>query len=98
MDIAEYLGGKTLKTFIGIVFIFYFLFSSSILLRNFCECLKIVYYPMTSLIFIILTFIIVICITLHHRFSSIAKRVPADKLGISDFLQLLTHFRLYHIT
>ncbi len=28
---------------------------------------------MTSLIFIILTFIIVICITLHHRFSSIAK-------------------------
>ena len=73
VDIAEYLGGKPLKTFIGIVFIFYFLFSSSILLRNFCECLKIVYYPMTSLIFIILTFIIVICITLHHRFSSIAK-------------------------
>ena len=73
MDIAEYLGGKTLKTFIGIVFIFYFMFSSSILLRNFCECLKIVYYPMTSLIFIIITFIIVICITLHHRFSSIAK-------------------------
>ena len=49
------------------------MFSSSILLRNFCECLKIVYYPMTSLIFIIITFIIVICITLHHRFSSIAK-------------------------
>ena len=73
IDIAEYLGGKTLKTFIGMVFIFYFLFSSSVLLRNFCECLKIVYYPMTSLIFIILTFIIVICITLHHRFSSIAK-------------------------
>ena len=35
--------------------------------------MKIVYYPMTSLIFIILTFIVVICITLHHRFSSIAK-------------------------
>ena len=73
VDVAEYLGGKPLKTLIGIVFIFYFFFSSSILLRNFCECLKIVYYPMTSLIFIILTFIIVICITLHHRFSSIAK-------------------------
>ena len=28
---------------------------------------------MTSLIFILLTFIIVICISLHHRFSSIAK-------------------------
>ena len=73
IDIAEYLGGKTLKTLIGIIFIFYFLFSSSILIRNFCECLKIVYYPMTSLIFIILTFIIVICIALHYRFSSIAK-------------------------
>lgn len=70
---AEYLGGKALKSFIGIIFIFYFIFSSSILLRNFCECLKIVYYPMTSLIFIILTFIIVICIALQHRFSSIAK-------------------------
>ena len=28
---------------------------------------------MTSLIFIIITFIAVICIALHHRFSSIAK-------------------------
>lgn len=73
VDIAEYLGGKPLKVFIGIIFIFYFLFSSSILLRNFCECLKIVYYPMTSLIFIILAFLIAICVTLHHRFSSIAK-------------------------
>ena len=73
IDIAEYLGGKTFKTIIGILFIFYFIFSSSILLRNFCECLKIVYYPVTSLIFIILTFILTICIALRHNFSSIAK-------------------------
>lgn len=73
IDISEYLGGKTLKTFISIIFITYFVFSAGILLRNFCECLKIVYYPMTSLIFILLAFIVVVCIVLKYKFSSIAK-------------------------
>ena len=73
IDISEYLGGKTFKQIVGIVFIFYFVFNSSILLRNFCECLKIVYYPLTSLIFLLLTFIISIYLVNKCEFETTAK-------------------------
>ena len=73
VDISEYLGGKVFKKIVGIIFIIYFISSTSILIRNFCECLKIVYYPMTSLIFIILAFIVAICIVLKYNFSTITK-------------------------
>lgn len=73
VDISEFLGGKTLKTIIGMIFIFYFVFNASILLRNFCEALKIVYYPMTNLFFIILTFIIAICFSVKSKLKIISK-------------------------
>ncbi|MCF0124520.1 MAG: GerAB/ArcD/ProY family transporter [Clostridia bacterium] len=73
IDISEFIGGKAFKTIIGIIFIFYFLFSSSILLRNFCESLKIIYYPMTDIIFIIALFIISVCIATTLDFSATIK-------------------------
>lgn len=73
LDISDYLGGKTLKMIIGSLFIFYFIFNSSILIRNFCEGLKIVYYPLTDLIFILLTFIITTFITTKLEFATTAK-------------------------
>ena len=62
IDISEYLGGKVFKTIIGIIFMAYFLITSSILFRSFCESLKIIYYPMTDIAFILLLFIIAVCI------------------------------------
>ena len=73
IDISNFLGGPVFQKIIGMIFIFYFIFSSSILLRNFCECLKSVYYPMTSLFFILLTFIIALCISNNFGFSVTAK-------------------------
>ena len=73
LDISEYLGGKTLKTILGISFISYFIISSSILLREFCEAIKIVYYPMTNIFFVILLFIIAVAITNKLEFSSTLK-------------------------
>lgn len=73
IDVSEYLGGRIFKTLIGCILIFYLLFSSSILLRNFCECLKIVYYPMTSIIFIILAFIVSTALSGKLKFSSMSK-------------------------
>jgi len=73
IDISEFLGGKALKTIIGIIFIAYFIVSSSILLRNFCESLKIIYYPMTNIIFIILLFIIALCFSNRLDFSATLK-------------------------
>ena len=73
IDISDYLGGKVFQKIVGIIFICYFSFSSSILLRNFCECLKIVYYPMTSILFLLVTFIIAVSIVVHFNFKSTAK-------------------------
>lgn len=53
LDISEVLGGKILKNIIGSIFIIYFIISSSLLLRNYAECLCIIDYPYTNIIFII---------------------------------------------
>lgn len=73
IDISELLGGKLFKNIVGIIFIAYFIISSSILLRNFCESLKIIYYPMTNIVFIITLFVIAICIANRLDFSATLK-------------------------
>lgn len=73
IDISEYLGGKVFKNIVGMIFILYFLVSSSILLRNFCETLKIIYYPMTNIIFIIAMFIVAICTVNRLDFNASLK-------------------------
>ena len=70
IDISEFLGGKTFKTIIGIIFILHFLVTSSILLRNFCESLKIIYYPVTNIIFILSLFIIALCCANRLAFNA----------------------------
>ena len=102
VDISEYLGGKVFKKIVGIIFIIYFISSTSILIRNFCECLKIVYYPMTSLIFIILAFIVAICIVLKYYFSTITKVnlliMPLVVFSIIFlFVANIQNFSLYNI-
>lgn len=73
IDISEQLGGKFFKNIIGIVFMSFFIVSSSILLRNFCESIKIVYYPMTDIIFIIGIFVVSVCIANSLDFSASLK-------------------------
>jgi len=73
LDIAQYLGGTKFKKIIGLFFIAYFIISSSILLREFCEALKILYYPMTNIFFVILFFILAIAITNKLEFSATLK-------------------------
>ena len=73
IDISELIGGKLFKNMVGIIFIAYFLVSSSILLRNFCESIKIIYYPMTDIFFIIAFFMIAVCIANRLDFSATLK-------------------------
>lgn len=73
VDISEYLGGKVFKNIIGIIFILYFLITSSLLLRNFCESLKIIYYPMTNILFIITFFVIAVCVANRLDFNASLK-------------------------
>lgn len=73
IDISEYAGGKILKNLIGIVFITYFIVSSGFILRIFCESIKIIYYPMTNITFLIALFVIAVCIANSLNFNATIK-------------------------
>lgn len=73
IDISEFVGGKVFKNIIGIIFIAHFLITSSMLLRTFCESIKIIYYPMTGIVFILLFFIVAVCLANRLDFSATSK-------------------------
>lgn len=73
IDISGYLGGNIFKNIIGFVFIAYFMITSSMLLRNFCEGLKVIYYPYTNILYIILMFVIAVGISNNLGFNSTIK-------------------------
>lgn len=91
IDISEFIGGKIFRNIIGSIFIIYFIFSSSILLRNFCESLKIIYFAMTDIPFIILLFIIALCIANRLEFSATLK----TNLIISPIVFICTIFLFF---
>lgn len=70
LDISKFLGGNFLKNIVGAFFIAYFTISSSIMLRNFCESLVVVYYPLTNYVFIILMFITAIALVNRLGFNA----------------------------
>lgn len=70
LDISKFLGGNTLKNVVGAFFIVYFTISSSIMLRNFSEGLVVVYYPLTSYVFVILMFIVAIYLVNRLGFNA----------------------------
>ena len=57
IDISEAVGGKVFKNLVGIVFIIYFILTASLMLRNFCESIQILYFPMTDITFIMTPYI-----------------------------------------
>ncbi len=73
IDISEYLGGSILKNIFGFIFIIYFLVTSSILVREFAEGLKVVYYPMTAIIYVLCFFVLSAFISSTLKFSSTIK-------------------------
>lgn len=73
IDISKYLGGKWFQSLTGLGAIAYIIFNSAVLLRIFANSLKIVYYPMTDLIFIISIFVISIPIACSLKDNSVFK-------------------------
>ncbi len=73
IDVSYFVGGKVFRNIIGTIFILYFFVSSSILLRNFCESLKILYFPMTDITYIIILFIIALCTANRLDFNATLK-------------------------
>lgn len=73
LDISEYLGGRILKTIIGILFFVYFIFVSSVLLKTFANGLQVLYYPATDILFIIALFILAISFVCNLKYNAISK-------------------------
>lgn len=59
LDVSNFLFGKWFKFLIGLLFIIYLLSTGSVLLRDFSEGLKIIYFKRTQIYFIIALFVIV---------------------------------------
>ena len=57
IDISEFVGGKVLRSIIGMLIIIYFLLITGILLRNFSEILYIAYYKRVNILFIMIFFV-----------------------------------------
>lgn len=67
LDICEFLGGNTLKTVMGIFYIFLLILVPMFVIKNFSETLQLIYFRTSPLIYIVLFFIIGSIIT--NKFS-----------------------------
>lgn len=73
LDIADFIGGKIFKFTVGLLFIIYFTFRASLFLKKISDCLQLVYYPMTNVLFISLLFCIAAGIVLSLKNNSLFK-------------------------
>ena len=67
LNITEFLGGKFLKFFVGIIFFLYFLFTAAVVLCKAVNCLEIVYYPMTNISYSVILFVITAAIACNLK-------------------------------
>ena len=68
LNIAEFVGGKTLKVITSIIFSVYFIIASGNIMRSFSEALKVIYFSKATLWSILTIFIIVAIIA--NKFGS----------------------------
>lgn len=73
LDISEFLGGRFFKIFVGLLFSAYLTYRSAIFIKRISNCLQIVYYPMTNIIFIITLFCIATVLVNFLKNNSIFK-------------------------
>ena len=73
IDISEFLGGKILKVIIGILYLILFLGVNALILRYFSECIKLIYYPTSPRIFILLFFIVGSILAVSRGISSVIR-------------------------
>lgn len=73
IDISEFVGGKFFKNFVGILYIGFIIVILSIIIRNFSETLKMIYFNQSPIIFIMLFLIAGACLANKFGIKVIAK-------------------------
>lgn len=73
VDVSEYLGGKALKIVIGVLYIVLFLGMSALLLKYLSECLRLIYYPTTPILYILGFFVVATMLASIRGISGIVR-------------------------
>ncbi len=73
LDVSEYVGNKPLQIITSIVYSLYLIFVSGILILNFSELLRLIYFPNAATPLIILIFLLVAMIANKLGFKNIVK-------------------------
>ena len=73
LDVSDFLGGKTLKNIIGILYILLLIIVPIFVLKNFTETLKSIYFRTSPFIYILLFFIVSTTIANHFSSKVLAK-------------------------
>lgn len=73
VDVSEYLGKKTLKTIIGILYILFFIFISAIILRYLTNSLKLIYFEKSPLVFLLILFLIPVVFAVRLGIKPISR-------------------------
>lgn len=73
LHVAEFLGGKFLKRVLTIIYISYFAFISAIMIRNFGDTLRLIYFPQATLWSVLGIMVLVAVIVNHMGAGSVIK-------------------------
>lgn len=73
LDISHYIGGNFFKSIIGLIFICYFTFFTTILLNIFASCLQVIFFPLTNLAYICFAFIAIAIFCTTRKNNAIFK-------------------------
>lgn len=73
VDVSEFLGGKILKTIISIIYLLFFIFTAGIFLSYLVNTFKIIYFPKTPIVFLLLAFLIPIVIASKTGIKAISQ-------------------------
>ena len=73
IDISDYLGGKLLKWIVGILFVGYFIFFAAILLNIFSICLRIIYFQLVKIIYVVALFVIAAVLAALLKYNAIYR-------------------------
>lgn len=73
VDVSEYLGGKILKTIVGILYILFFIFIAGVLLRYLSTSLQLIYFEKSPIVFLLLLFLIPVVFAVKSGIKPISQ-------------------------
>lgn len=73
VDISEYLGKKTLKFIVGMLYMLFFIFISAVILRYLTNSLKLIYFEKSPLVFLLILFLIPVIFAVRLGIKPISR-------------------------